>query len=152
MRILREQATNLLDIHGDLLLLDWLEIDFNLGVFEGSSFFDESRREFAEHGPEKMNTGLTSRGDKTGRLPATTAIEAMAQASATALMLKLGQTEVPLIAKVVVTIRLGISPGELRITGEIRRVRGALAQIDVRCHQKSREVIGGQLLYGGVVP
>ena len=143
--------TSLLDIRGDLILLDWLETDLNLGVFEGSSFFDESRREFSEHGPEKMNTGFTSGGDKTGRLPATTAIEAMAQASATALMLKLGQSEVPLITRVVATITLGIVPGELAITGEIVRVRGALAQIDVRCLQNSRKVISGRLLYGGIV-
>ena len=150
--IVKKQVSNLLDIRGDLMMLDWLEIDSSLGFFEGSSFFKESRREFAEHGPEKMSTGLTSRGDKIGRLPATTAIEAMAQASAAALMLKLGQTDVPLIAKVAVTIRSGISPGELRIRGEIRRVRGALAQIDVRCLQNSREAISGQLLYGGFTP
>lgn len=151
MRVSKKKVSRLLDIHGDFLLVDWLEIKQDLRVFEGSSCFDESRREFSEHGPEKMNIGTTISGKKIGRLPATLAIEAMAQASALALMLRSGQKNVPLISRVACTVQRGIFPGELNINGRILGIRGSFAEVDVRCTQSSLDVITAKLVYGRVI-
>lgn len=151
VRIAKKRVSKLLDIHGDSLLLDWLETKPDLQVFEGSSFFDESRREFMEHGPEKMNIGSTITGEKVGRLPATLGIEAMAQAAATALMLHAEQNNVPLISRLTCTIQRAIFPGRLTIEGKILGIRGSFAEVDVRCLQSSLDVITARLLFGRVI-